>query len=227
MIADRAFIDSLKPMLTGTADEIEDAVGALRSISLIFHCDHEQSCDAHDGGATLGWVICGTVRKYMIRVSGQRRIVDLLMAGDFFGFGDDENRRYSLQAIADGTCIARCSRPRMLALAALNPAIDRLLHERSHQAIARLENHVLAQGRTRAPEKVGAYLLSMARRIGSPSSAVMELPITRYDIADHLGLAVETVSRAITDLRDSGMISFEKPRQIAIVDSLSLSEGVG
>ncbi|MET1083426.1 MAG: helix-turn-helix domain-containing protein [Burkholderiales bacterium] len=158
------------------------------------------------------------VRKYVIYANGQRRIIDLLLPGDFFGLFDVVGLESSLQAIANSTYIASCSRRCLFALAARNGVIGLLLHERSHQAIARLEAHVLVQGRTRAPEKVGAYLLSLAKRLGSPSADV-DLPITRYDIADHLGIAVETVCRAITDLRRAGAINFSSPRQISILDA--------
>lgn len=77
------------------------------------------------------------------------------------------------------------------------------------------------QGRTRAPEKVGGYLLVLAKRLGSPDEAI-DLPITRYHIADHLGIAVETMCRAITDLRRAGAIDFRSPRTISILDSLSV-----
>lgn len=77
---------------------------------------------------------------------------------------------------------------------------------------------MLVQGRTRALEKVGAYLLVLARRLGFPDEEI-DLPITRYDIADHLGIAVETVRRAITDLRHAGAIDFRSPRRISILDS--------
>ena len=219
-----AFANSLRTSLVGTDEAVEDAIAALRSIVSIKCCDHEQCCDPPDG-ATLGWVEAGLVRKYVIHANGQRRILDLLMPGDFFGFTQDAGFDYSLQAISDGTRVARCRRVRLLELAARDPLVDQLLHDRSHQAIARLESHLLAQGRTKAPEKVGAYLLTIAKRLGTPVARSIELPVSRYDIADHLGIAVETVCRAITDLRHAGAIAFETPRQIAILDAECLSEG--
>ena len=223
MEAGSTFGQSLRSSLIGADQAIEDAIAALRSIVSLKRFDHEQSCDPTDR-ATLGWVEAGLVRKYVIHANGQRRILDLLMPGDFFGFTQDAEFDYSLQAIRDGTQVACCRRVRLLELATRDPLVDHLLHDRSHQAIARLEAHLLAQGRTKAPEKVGAYLLTIARRLGTPAARSVELPVSRYDIADHLGIAVETVCRAITDLRHAGAIAFDAPRQIAILDMEGLGE---
>ena len=211
------FAQSLLSSLAGTSDRCEQAVAELRSIATTTRCRQEQHCD-EGSGSTAGLVEAGLVRKYVIHANGQRRIIDLLIPGDFFGLFDDAELDSSLQAVANGTCVARCSRRRLFALAARNEVIGQLLHERAHQAIARLQAHVLVQGRTRAPDKVGAYLLFLAKRLGS-SRCEIDLPITRYDIADHLGIAVETVCRAITDLRHAGAINFDSPRKISILDA--------
>ncbi len=212
-----AFARSLATSFSGTAKELEQAVAELRSIATVARCRQEEHCDPGDN-LTAGWVEAGMVRKYVIYATGQRRIIDLLMPGDFFGLFADGALDISLQAVAEGTCVARCSRSRLRALMASNGVVDRLVHERSHQALIRLETHLLVQGRTRAPEKVAAYLMVLAKRLGAPE-ADLDLPITRYDIADHLGIAVETVCRAITDLRHAGAIDFQSPRKISILDA--------
>ena len=217
MLGTEVFTRPPTPPLSGTAKEVEGAVAELRSIATITRYRQEQHCDDCGKPAT-GWVEAGIVRKYVIHANGQRRILDLLMPGDFFGLFDELGLDTSLQAVARGTCIARCSRRRLFALAARNWVIGQLLHVRSNQAIVRLEAHQLVQGHTRAPEKVGAYLLSLAKRLGTPAAEI-ELPITRYDIADHLGIAVETVCRAMTDLRHAGAININSPRKISILDA--------
>ena len=217
MLRTEVFAKPLASSPSATAEEVEQAVAELCSLATITSCKQEQHCDEGESPVT-GWVEAGMVRKYVIHANGQRRIIDLLMPGDFFGLFDEVGLDSSLQAVRDGTRVARCSRRRLLALAGRNSVIGQLLHERAHQAIARLETHLLVQGRTRAPEKVGAYLLSLAKRLGSPAADI-DLPITRYDIADHLGIAVETVCRAITDLRHAGAINFKSPRKISILDA--------
>ena len=85
-------------------------------------------------------------------------------------------------------------------------------------AIRRLEHHLLVQSRITAREKVGAYLAEMARRMKRSRTNTIVLPVTRYDIADHLGIAVETVSRTMTMLRRRGSIALRTPRDIEIRD---------
>jgi len=217
MLRTDSFAQSLASSFFGPEQEVEKAVAELRSIATIARCKQDQHCDFDDDPA-MGWVEAGIVRKYVIHANGQRRILDLLLPGDFFGFVNEVLLNVYLQAVEDGTCIARCSRGRLSALATRNMIIGQLLQERSQQAIVRLETHLLVQGRTRALDKVGAYLLVLAQRLGSPGAHV-DLPITRYDIADHLGIAVETVCRAITNLRQAGAINLSSPRKISILDS--------
>ncbi|KRA84011.1 helix-turn-helix domain-containing protein [Altererythrobacter sp. Root672] len=217
MLAADVFALTLTSSLPGSVENARQAIAELRSIATTTSCRPEQHCD---GGScpVAGWVESGMIRKYVVHANGQRRIIDLLMPGDFFGLSNGDERDSSLQAVANGTRVARCSRRRLLDLAERNRTVGQLLQERAQHAIARLETHLLVQGRTRAPEKVGAYLLCLARRLGSPA-ADLDLPITRYDIADHLGIAVETVCRAITELRNAGAIDLNSPRRISIRDA--------
>ncbi|PZO71758.1 MAG: hypothetical protein DI640_14060 [Sphingomonas taxi] len=85
--------------------------------------------------------------------------------------------------------------------------------------IARLEEQLLVQGRTTAAEKIAAYLLLMSSRLSGAQDGTVVLPVSRYDIADHLGIAVETVSRAITELRRAGLIHLDGPRRIEMTDA--------
>jgi CRP-like cAMP-binding protein len=80
------------------------------------------------------------------------------------------------------------------------------------------------QGRITAKEKVRAYLSEMSGRIASNGDRAVELPVTRYDIADHLGIAVETVSRTMTALKRRGCIALTTPRHIEIRDASMLSD---
>jgi CRP/FNR family nitrogen fixation transcriptional regulator len=71
-------------------------------------------------------------------------------------------------------------------------------------------------GRASALEKVSTFLLEMADRFGAGSASAVTLPMSRYDIADYLAMAVETVSRALTNLRERGVIRFAAVRSVQI-----------
>jgi CRP-like cAMP-binding protein len=185
----------------------------------------QESCDALLANGGMGWVVSGVIRKYLVRENGQRRIVELLMPGDYFGLRPDDAHHFSLEAATDGTLTAGSTRRRLDRLAATSPQFYRFFYDRACETIARLEEHILAQGRTTAAEKVAGYLLLMSSRLSGESGSTVTLPVSRYDIADHLGIAVETVSRAITELRRDGLIELEGPRHLAIRNAQRLAEG--
>lgn len=183
-----------------------------------------QPCRSIADGDRIGCVLSGTVRKYAIRFNGQRQIVDLLMPGDFIGLVTLDPG-LSLEAVCDGTRVAIFGADALAALLAGHPAIADLIHDRTADAIRRLESHLLVQGRMTASEKVGGYLVEMCRRARHDERGALVLPISRYDIADHLGMAVETVSRAMTALRQRGLIALRGPRHVQIHDAARLADG--
>ena len=179
-------------------------------------------CDTIVANGGIGWVLSGIIRKYLVLKNGQRRIIDLIMPGDFFGLGTDDARRFSLEASADETLTARITRRDFDALAAMRPLLYQFFYERACQTIARLEDHILVQGRTTSTQKIANYLKLMSRRLSQQQDGTVVLPMSRYDIADHVGIAVETVSRAITELRRQGIIELETPRCVSIRDPKKL-----
>ena len=110
-------------------------------------------------------------------------------------------------------------------LADTNPEIGRELRQVAFEAMARLQAQLLTVGRITAIEKVGAFLLEMARRSAPGRQDSVALPVSRYDIADYLAVSVETVSRALTDLKQRGLIRFSGTRTLKIVDAEALEEG--
>ena len=108
----------------------------------------------------------------------------------------------------------------------MRPLLYRFFHERACQTIARLEDHILVQGRTTSTQKIASYLFLMSSRLSEQQGAAVVLPMSRYDIADHVGIAVETVSRAITELRRQGVIELETPRCLSIRDARKLADGI-
>jgi CRP-like cAMP-binding protein len=203
----------------------EDAAEALCAAARVSSWRRNQPCWPSTQGSRVGCVLTGTVRKYAVRSNGQRQIVDLLMPGDFIGLAPFDPC-YLIEAVSDGTRIAVFRPDQLAALGEEHPALVDLIHDRAADAIRRLENHLLVQGRTTASEKVGGYLAAMSQRIQRDRNGALVLPISRYDIADHLGLAVETVSRSITVLKRCGMIGLRSPRRVEIRNAERLAEGL-
>ena len=224
--AERQFAATMSGLMLGDAGcDLPEVLRELRSIAVIEIWRREAPCDALTADDCAGWVLAGALRKFLITDDGQRRIVDLLMTGDIFGLPVEATAQYSLQAISKATVTLRTTRKRLHALADQRPAIEHVLRDRAFIAMARLERHSLAQGCTTALEKVSTYLLEMLGRLPPQHEGLLVLPISRYDIADHLGIAVETVSRSITALCRAGLISLDSPRCITIIDIPGLKSG--
>jgi CRP-like cAMP-binding protein len=165
------------------------------------------------------------VRRCVVRLDGRRQIVDLLLPGDVFGFTAGEEYDSTVEAIAEGTVVAAYPRRRAEMLSDSDPQLAREIRHIAFLAMARLQAQLLIVGRITAPEKVGSFILEMAKRLSAEHGNSVALPMSRYDIADYLAVSVETVSRALTDLKHRGVIKLSGTRIVRIVDRDALEEG--
>jgi CRP/FNR family nitrogen fixation transcriptional regulator len=163
-------------------------------------------------------LVSGAARRFVVRADGRRQIIDLLLSGDIFGFGVRGSHAFTADVISSGAVIARYPRSRLEHLAASDPWVAHEVQEMALEETHRLQDLILILGRITAREKVGAFLLHLTKRLTGRPADHVTLPISRYDIADYLALSVETVSRALTDLKRSGVIALSGPRQLRIVD---------
>ena len=168
-------------------------------------------------------IVVGAARKCASTADGYRHIVDFLLPGDMFGFGSQGVRPFCVEAIVPGTLIVRYSRRDAEQLADADPQIARTIREATFDSIARLQRRMVILSRTSAIERVGAFLLEMADRDHEAPSHTVCLPMSRYDIADYLGMAVETVSRALTQLRTRRAIALRGVRRVQICDRPALA----
>ena len=163
-------------------------------------------------------VLTGAARKYTVLSDGRRQIVDFLLPGDYFGFRERHDQFFATDALLDGTTVARYPRRSMEAAADRDPGLGREIREVVFDAMSRSQARLLIIGRIRSVEKVGAFLSEMADRCLDRREQTVVLPMSRYDIADYLGLSVETVSRALTRLRHERAIRFVDKHRISILD---------
>ena len=173
------------------------------------------------------WIIAGSARRSVIRPDGRRQIVDLLLPGDCFGFTNGAEYDDTVEAVVADTYVAGCGRRDAEAIAESNLELAREILRAAFEAMSRLQAQLVIVGRVTALEKVGAYLLEMLARTSSRSSEGLVLPMSRYDIADYLGLSVETVSRSLTQLKERGAIKLVGPRSVQILDRSALEGDVG
>jgi CRP/FNR family transcriptional regulator, nitrogen fixation regulation protein len=172
-----------------------------------------------DDADTYYKVVSGVVRTCKFLSDGRRQIDAFHVAGDFFGFELGAERSLSAEAVCDCTIIAY-RRPRASAPAADDEALSRQLLSHAMRSLARAQEHSLLLGRRSAVEKVAAFLIDWAGQ--SKGDKVVTLAMTRQDIADYLGLTIETVSRTMSQLEREGVIELPTARQIRLKDLIAL-----
>jgi CRP/FNR family nitrogen fixation transcriptional regulator len=163
-------------------------------------------------------ILSGTCRKYAFGLDGRRQIVDFPRPGDLFGYDAEDVHAFSVEAIVSNTTIARYPRRDAELVANSEPGVSKRIRELAFASVYRLEKRMLILGRASSLEKVSNFLLEMAQSFRPISGQAVALPMSRHDIADYLAMAVETVSRVLTSLRDMGAIQFYGCRCVRIRD---------
>lgn len=150
----------------------------------------------------------GSVRIYKLLPDGRRQITGFLFAGDFLGLTSGDTHAFSAEAIEDVT-VCRFRRDEYRALTREQPLLEGALLDRAMHDLASAQNQMLLLGRKTARERLASFLLDMPDRDPARPSVdhVVHLPMTRSEIADYLGLTIETVSRELTKLKTAGIVT--------------------
>src|SRR5579862_1903322 len=164
-------------------------------------------------------VVSGTARTSKVLADGRRQIGSFYVAGDVFGLETGEEHSFSAEAISDCKLIV-IRRSALVALAARNHDMARQLWAITSMELRRVQEHILLLIKS-ARQRVATFLLEMAERI--PAGNAVELPMSRQDIADYLGLTIETVSRNLTILENAATIELPSSRRIVLRNRSALS----
>jgi len=162
----------------------------------------------------------GTVRTSKILADGRRQIGAFHFPGDVFGLEVGDEHTFSAEAISDVTVLV-AKRSTLLARAARDTSVSQELWSATGQELHRMQEHLLLLIKS-AEERVAGFLLEMAAR--SRSLQVVELPMSRQDIADYLGLTIETVSRTFSQLESSSAIAVPTARRIELRNRSALAK---
>ncbi|WP_235884449.1 helix-turn-helix domain-containing protein [Bradyrhizobium frederickii] len=168
-------------------------------------------------------IVSGAIRTYKMLSDGRRQINLFHLAGDMFGLENGTSHRFTAEAVTHAN----------VRITSRSSLLDTIAHQEQGQAsllslvtrnLQHAENHMLLLGRKTALEKLAAFLLEMDERLAHPN--VISLPMNRRDIADYLGLTLETVSRAFSILRDDKMLRFDgqTQRQLVLLDRGGLAQ---
>jgi CRP-like cAMP-binding protein len=164
-------------------------------------------------------VVSGAVRTYKVLNDGRRQIGSFCLPGDVFGLEVGEEHTFSAEAVLDARVLV-IKRSALVALASRDTTVARQLWAMAATELQRAQEHILLLIKT-AQERVAGFLLEMAARNAGASE--VDLPMSRQDIADYLGLTIETVSRTLTQLENSGAIAVPTSRRIVLRSRNALS----
>lgn len=172
-----------------------------------------------DGPAEYGYrIVTGAARECGLLADGRRQVVGFFMPGDVFGLWARGTHAFSGEVITRTMTVTRYPRYRIDSLVESDVEVARHVHQLSFVAVERLQTRMSLLAQTSALERVSSFLLLMAERSAPISKDCVALPMSRYDIADYLALAVETVSRTLTALKMRDAIVFTGARRLRIVD---------
>jgi CRP/FNR family transcriptional regulator, nitrogen fixation regulation protein len=165
----------------------------------------------------------GAVRTHKLLSDGRRQIGAFHLPGDIFGLENGDFHRFTAEAIVD-TTVRVVKRLSLEGAAKTDPPMVLNLLTMTTDNLQHVENHMLLLGRKNSQERVAAFLLEMNGRVSGPGD-VVALPMSRRDIADYLGLTLETVSRALSVFKRKGYLRFldTSHRQIVVLNAAGLT----
>jgi len=186
---------------------------------------HEMLFSEGDEGGKYYEVLEGVVCSFRVLHDGRRQILSFNYPGDIVGIGHEHECKCSCEAVsmAKVSCIPTATLHRSIQA---KPELAQKLLNIATSELASMHDHFVMVGRKSATEKLASFLLALARREADEdaSSATFHLPMTRTDIADFLGLTIETVSRRFTALRKLGVIDLPQTTMVHVRDMVQLEE---
>ena len=199
---------TLRPPGVGPAPR--DALDLLEQFGTTVSVPHER--EIHGQGDEAGycyWIVSGCVWTVTLMEDGRRQVSEFLMAGDMFGFDALGTYDFAAEAVSD-VVLRRYPRRMVDALAEGNATLARRLRDMASISLRVAHARLLLLGRKTTSEQIASFLMEMAERLPGTLGRAIKLPMSRTDVADHLGLTIETVCRVLAHLRREGIIAIER-----------------
>jgi CRP-like cAMP-binding protein len=161
-------------------------------------------------------VMRGMFRAVKFTRDGRRQVFAFYMPGDICGLEPDAVHKLTIEAVDDA---AMAVLPRHACRVRMNddPRLNAALFEGATRALTLSIDHMMMIGRSSAEERLAWFLSMLSARTPGPDALVLDLAMQRQDIADYLGLTIETVSRTFTLFRDRGFLRLPRKRRVEIV----------
>jgi CRP/FNR family transcriptional regulator len=184
-----------------------------------------------DDAPVVANVVRGVLELVVVTADGREQIVGIVFPSDFIGRPFGKESPYSVTAMTDAdVCIF--NRKAFDEFASSHPDLQQKLLRRTLDELDRARHWMMLLGRKTAPEKVASFVLEMSDRLtgqgcGDDAQDGFELPFGRRQIADILGLTVETTSRQLTKMRADGLLDLPSRREIVITDRAAMKAMAG
>ena len=165
----------------------------------------------------------GMLRMVRTLPDGRRQVIDFMLPGDFIGLSEAQAYRHDIEAVVPSSaCVFDMGEIRQLRMRF--PKLENKMLERACTSLDNAQDSMLMLARLSPLERLASFLLRLRRRYRDNGirSETIALPMGRSDIADHLGLTIETVSRSFTRLREQGLIALPDPQRVEILDDVAL-----
>jgi CRP/FNR family transcriptional regulator, anaerobic regulatory protein len=165
-------------------------------------------------------IVSGTVRLYKAIADGRRQVIDFLGAGNWFGLTGVDRHTYSAEAVSPVTLI-RYPKQKLEAAIQSDPGLAQAMFRLACAELDQAQQQMLLLGRKSADEKIASFLLGLASHAEAagqrqPLEHLVHLPMSRQDMADYLGLTIETVSRTVSRFRRLGLIELIGRHHVAL-----------
>ncbi len=201
-----------------TASSKDEDLKSLHRIESRMHFNRGETIFNEGDAADYAYkVVSGAVRLCKHLADGRRQIAQFLFPGDFFSFMDLKEHSFTAEAVNDVVLLAYPQRQ-----------IERLGEERQGlrkqfaalltTRVRDIQNHLVMLGRQTAKERVASFLAHVIEHTGVENGGILELPMTRQDIADYLGLTIETVCRVLSSMKRKGLVGIPNLHQLIIKD---------
>ena len=202
------------PAISATSDRFGRLTGHTGLVATEFTYRKDEEIYGEDEPAEYVYqVIRGAVRSYKLLADGRRQIGAFHLPGDVFGLESGTTHRLATEAIID-TTLRLVKRQSLEQSAQSDVRVARDMWSITAGELRHAENHMLLLGRKTAMERVATFLLEMDRRLAT--AGLIALPMCRRDIGDYLGLTLETVSRALSEMQNEGVVGLTGARQIVL-----------
>jgi CRP/FNR family nitrogen fixation transcriptional regulator len=202
---------------------LRDPLALLEQFGTTVSIQHDRTIhDQGDKADCCYRILSGCVRTVRLMEDGRRQVGEFLMAGDLLSFDAFETYDFAAEAVTD-VVLRRYPRRMVDALAENNVSLTRRLRDMTAISLRLAHARLVLLGRKTASERIATFLLEMAERLPGTRRSVLDLPMGRADIADHLGLTIETVCRVLAHLRREGTVAIDRG-SITIRDEVALQQ---